>query len=116
MDPQIINQAAQSANQVGLLTWLVTAIAIFCGAIVILVMVQNYKREERYARLQESTLLTLGQKIDACSMTVKESMTTLSESAKYQKEEHKSMIDSLRKTTETLISLAAIVKLKPEES
>ncbi len=111
MDPALINAAAQQANQVGLLTWVVVAMMIFCGAVIILVLVQNNKREERYAKLVEVHIEALGTKIDGCAGIIKDNMNVLTESARFQKQEHADMITSLRKTTETLIALAAVMKL-----
>lgn len=109
MDPAVITKAAQDANSVGLLTWLVSAITLFCGALIFLVMHQNYKREERYAKIVELHIPMLGDKIDAYKDLVKEKMGSIEESNRAQKVEHQTMTTCLNKVSETLISLAFIM-------
>lgn len=111
MDPQLLAQAAKDANQVGLLTYLVVAITLFCGFIVVYVIYQNGKREERYAALVETHIVNLGTKIDLYKDTVKNQMVAVEEANRMVKNEHSLMTTSLQKISETLIELAAITKI-----
>lgn len=103
MNPEIVNSAAQSANQVGLLTWVVVAVMIFCGSIILIVLFQNQKREERYANLVQIHLTGLESKFT-------EHKSTIDEANRMQKYEHGEFLKSLNKNTETLVALAAIIQ------
>ncbi len=111
MNPEAINQAAQTASQVGLLTWVVTAVVIFCGVLILTVMYQGYRREERLAKLQETTLALLGDKMDSLKSEIKDAIKSAAQTASYQKDEHKSMIESLSKISATMVQLAVILKM-----
>ncbi len=113
MNPEAINQAAQTASQVGLLTWVVTAVVMFCGILILTVMYQGYRREERLAKLQETTLALLGDKLNALKVSVEDNIKAAAEIARFQKEEHQSMMTGIKQTTETLIQLVAITKMQP---
>ena len=108
MNPEQIGQQAAIASQVGLLNWIVVAVMFFCGSLVFLVMYQNSKREERYAKLVEKDIIGLGEKMDSYKDLVKEKMSGIEEANRAQKVEHKTMLDSLQKVSETLVNLAAI--------
>ncbi len=115
VDNQIIGQQAQIAANVGLLNWLIVAIVLFCGALVGAVMWQNGKREERYAKLVEKDIVELGNKIESYKELMKEKMSGIELANRSTKEEHQSMIGSLNKVSETLISLAYICKVPQKQ-
>ncbi len=110
MDPQVINTAAQAASQVGLLNWIVTGVCIFCGGLIFTVMYQGYRREERLAKLQETTLTLLGQKMDGLENKFSDGFKALQDSAKYQRDEHTAMTLILSKMNESLIILTTVIQ------
>lgn len=115
MDPHLVAQTAIEANQVGLLTWLVIAITLFCGFIVVIVIFQNNKREERYARLVEKDLVELGTKIDIFHGVLKDKFTSIEEANRNVKTEHQAMVNSLQKMSQTMVQMCFILKMKPND-
>lgn len=110
MNPQIIDQAAQVANQVGLLTWLVAAITLFCGSLVFVVIYQNGKREERYATLVENHIQGLSERINSYKEIIKERMVGIEEANRANKVEHAMMTAALKDVSETLTNLVFTCK------
>lgn len=117
MDTQLINQSAAMASQVGLLTWIIVSIVLFCGALVFVVLYQNSKREDRYAKLVEvhianviTKIETHGLHIENYKEMVKEKMNGIEEANRMTKQEHGLMVTTLTQISATMIELAAIVR------